>query len=475
MITITRRQARELRSVFRRSVLGISHRGQIPPLVFQADGSKLRAQHRYGALAVEHVLEDTSSAHETISLPLDLLPDVAGREETPIVLEAAAQDRTVVRWQDRGIPQVREYKVVEPAKSSSFPDSPATFATAPAGLLETLEEASRTTAEDSNRYALSCLQMRGQAGQLAATDGRQLLIGSGFDFPWNDDVLVRRSPIFACRELRTDSPVELGRTDAHVVIRVGSWTIFLEIQKEARFPHVEDVLPAANSARTRLELAADDAQFLSQAIDRLPGSHEHDAPVTFDLNGRVVLRARSEEGRSTELVLSRSSYSGDPVRLVTNRQYLARAVRLGLRSLEITSPHEPVACRDEHRAYGWQPLNPESAIEPSEDAICVDSASSKPTESPKEKPIMNGSPAPSRRNVEHTAAANGTVAAAKDTTAPGLASVIQEAEALYQTLGQAKAQTRTLVAALRRHRRQSKLVANTLASLRQLQLQETAK
>jgi hypothetical protein len=475
MITITRRLARDLRTVFRRSVLGISHRGLIPPLVFQADGSKLRAQHRYGALAVEHCLEAAEPAHETTAVPLEILADVTGRDETPVTVEAAAPDRTIVRWSDRGIPQVREYEVVEPAKLTSFPDPPATFAPAPAGLLAALEEASRTTAEDTTRYALNCLQMSGRAGHLAATDGRQLLIGSGLDFPWKDDVLVRRTPIFACRELPTDSPVELGRTDAHVVIRVGTWTIFLEIQKEARFPHVEDVLPAANSGRTRLELAADDAQFLSQAIDRLPGSHEHDAPVTFDLNGRVVLRARSEEGRSTELVLSRSSYTGEPVRLVTNRQYLARAVRLGFRSLEITSPHEPVACRDEHRAYGWQPLNPEAAIEPSEDAICVDSASSKPTENSNGKPTMNGSPAPSRNNVSHSTASSNDVAAAKDTAATGLASLIQEAEALYQTLGQAKAQTRTLVAALRRHRRQSRLVASTLASLRQLQLQVSAK
>jgi hypothetical protein len=41
MITITRRQARRLRGVFRRSVLGIAHRGIIPPLVLRAEGTKL--------------------------------------------------------------------------------------------------------------------------------------------------------------------------------------------------------------------------------------------------------------------------------------------------------------------------------------------------------------------------------------------------------------------------------------------------
>ena len=38
MITLTRNQVRRLRSVFRRSVLGINQRGPIPPLVLRAEG-----------------------------------------------------------------------------------------------------------------------------------------------------------------------------------------------------------------------------------------------------------------------------------------------------------------------------------------------------------------------------------------------------------------------------------------------------
>ena len=43
MITLTRSQVRRLRSVFRRSTLGIHHKGTIPPLVLRADGGQLRA------------------------------------------------------------------------------------------------------------------------------------------------------------------------------------------------------------------------------------------------------------------------------------------------------------------------------------------------------------------------------------------------------------------------------------------------
>ena len=51
MITLTRSQVRRLRSVFRRSTLGIRHKGAIPPLVLRADGGQLRAHYRYRDLA----------------------------------------------------------------------------------------------------------------------------------------------------------------------------------------------------------------------------------------------------------------------------------------------------------------------------------------------------------------------------------------------------------------------------------------
>ena len=55
MITLTRNQVRRLRVAFRRSALGIAHRGLVPELVLRAEGGQLRAQHRYCDLAVEHV------------------------------------------------------------------------------------------------------------------------------------------------------------------------------------------------------------------------------------------------------------------------------------------------------------------------------------------------------------------------------------------------------------------------------------
>ena len=73
MITITRHKARMLRSVFRRAVLGITHRSSIPPLVLHAEGTHLRAQYRYDSLAVEYVEPGCYRPLDSIPVPLDVL------------------------------------------------------------------------------------------------------------------------------------------------------------------------------------------------------------------------------------------------------------------------------------------------------------------------------------------------------------------------------------------------------------------
>src|SRR5262249_26405737 len=147
-----------------------------------------------------------------------------------------APDRTVARWQDRGIPQSREYSLVTPVdRVEPMPGLPAAWVSNPAGLLDALAEATETTTPDSARYALDTIQLQGGRGQLVATDGRQLLVRSGYQFPWTDDLLIRARPIFACRAMPRDQPVELGRTDSHVFFRAGPWTISCIIQRDVRF------------------------------------------------------------------------------------------------------------------------------------------------------------------------------------------------------------------------------------------------
>jgi hypothetical protein len=292
-------------------------------------------------------------------------------------------------------------------------------------------------------------------------------------------VLIRHVPAFASRELPRDQPLWIGETDTHVVVRTGCWTFFLEIQKDVRFPRIDQVLPDAQATATRLSLDAVDATFLSQALERLPGADEQFSPVTLDCNGRIALRAKGvDQVKPTELILSRSRYTGASVRLKTNREYLARAIRLGFGAIEIVDAQTPIVCRDQHRVYGWQPLSHESALEPTDDVIRIESGSQTiPTAIPADEPpapmrtIVSKSTTPTSESVPSNGTANAHVAA-ETAESTSLAALIQDAESLHATLADARTRAGKLIVALRRYRRRERLVASTLASLRELKLSE---
>ncbi len=189
MITLTRRQARGLRGVFRRSVLGIAHRGPIPPAGLHR---RRRPTPRETSVRPPGRRARVASAWPSsgsVALPLEALADLEGRDEATVALESLAPDRTVARWTDRGIPQAREYPVAPVGPSADFPAPPPSWAEAPTGLLDALAEATATAAEDDSRYALSCLALRPGSGSIAATDGRQVLVQGGLRLP-----LVGRRP-----------------------------------------------------------------------------------------------------------------------------------------------------------------------------------------------------------------------------------------------------------------------------------------
>jgi hypothetical protein len=198
-----------------------------------------------------------------------------------------------------------------------------------------------------------------------------------------------------------------------------------------------------------------------------------------DLNGRVAVRARSaDQSQQLELLLAHSTYTGVPVRFNSNRTFLARAIGFGFTELEILDADTPIVCRDRTRVYGWQPLAKESALEPADGFTRIESVptSSEPARPPVETTItkvpMNERITQAGHDAGHPAA-NGT-ATDHNPAGSGLAALIQEAVALHEALGDARTRTQCLIAALRRQRKQARLMSGALEALKQLRLQEVA-
>jgi hypothetical protein len=474
MVTLSRRQARGLRGAFRRRALGFSARGPGPTLLFVAGEGRLRARFSYADLALENDLGHHAGPAEALALPAEALAELAACDDSPVTLEALTPEKTLARWVDRGLPRVREFAVPPAEAFPPFPPEPNGWSPAPAALLEALAEASLTAAGPTTRYALDCVLLRDAGGrhEAVATDGHRLVVLGGFTLPWSGDLLVRGSPVFARGALPRDSPPAVARTAEHVAVRAGAWTVHMKVQRAAHFPRVDRVIPPPGAAATRLALDPEDGVMLLAELARTTGADAAHGPVTLDLDGRVAVRARGEAGVVTELLLARSLHTGPAVRLCTDRALLARAVRGGFRSFELTGAGAPVVCRDGDRLYAWQPFDPGFAVPPAEDAACTDASRVGGRAYGLHRSTPEGNTAVNDRH-EPTPPAPSADGDAADGAA-GLASLIREAESLQSTLVDARNRAARLASALRRHRKRERLVAATLASLRQLRLQEAA-
>ena len=194
-ITITRRQAQQLRAVLRRA---FGTRGPGPAFGFIADAEGLRVRAMSADAAVEYHVPGART-DETLWLPGAFLADCEGKKDEPVELAAAGKGRATVQWRDGSVPQIVRYDADAPANADKFPSLPETFVDNPPGLLEALVAAADTCDSESVRYAIDHMQL-GNQGTVVATDGRQLLIQCGFNFPWPGDILVPRCKVFAAAE-----------------------------------------------------------------------------------------------------------------------------------------------------------------------------------------------------------------------------------------------------------------------------------
>jgi hypothetical protein len=467
VIALPRALARQFRAVLRHSLMDQEPRGSWPLVLCKTGKDGLTLQACQGDMALRYHLAGTRSP-EAIAFRASVLAEFEGRRDDPVELEQVAFGKGQARWTDGGVPRAIDLETVVPESASEFPGLPRQFTPMPAGFLRALDEAAKTIARDSARFALTRLQLRGKTGEVVATDGRQLLVQGGFTFPWSDTVLVPRVPAFGTRELAGEGEVGVGRTSTHVAVRIGAWTFLLAIDTHSRFPNVDAVIPRASPGASRLHLNPQDAAFLITNLPSLPGGDDDHAPVTLDLHAPVTLRGRDEKDGITELVLVRSAASGPPVRLCTDRRYLLRAAKLGFDQVTIVGADQPLACRQGARIYVWVPLDRTLVIPPGADTRRIHSAeapSPTPPE-PERKDSPMPAPQPNGQHPDNRQPSNGSA----EPERWGIAEVITETEALRGLLHDASARTARLLAALKHQRRRSRAVQQAMQSLKQLQL-----
>lgn len=477
MISIPRSILSTFRSLIRKAGLHKRAAGYAPAVTLVADreGCRIRCVSPQVALEYQHPGSFVAGLN---GLPPEALDAVEGKDRDTVTIEADGKHRTLVSWTDRGVPRQASFDAPKP---TTFPDAPTEFATNEPALWSALRDAIPVTDRESSRYALGCLHLRGGLGRIDATDGKHVLTQAGFKFPWTDDVLLLANGILGCRALSLNQPIDVGRAGDWITFRAGPWLVMLAVQKEGRYPKIDDVIPKPEAARSRLELSADDAVFLGDVLPRLPCDDPLFGPITLDLNGRVLVRAR-EEGRSqpTQVELQGSRLDGEAVTLNSNRSYLAHALRLGFRTVHCYGPESPVLCADERRRFVWCLLDAKSAIPRHDDPVCISARATTPRSTRGFKPETRhvaSNPSPevpmtavhTSQTVSSPATATTPREAESKQSAARRASPVEQALALRDMLREVARHAGDLARALKQQKRQARIVATTLASLKELQ------
>jgi hypothetical protein len=256
---------------------------------------------------------------------------------------------------------------------------------------------------------------------------------------------------------------------------------------EGRYPKTDDVVPRPNAAVSRCQLAAADVKFLLQSVMQLPIRDDSDDSVTIDLNGSVFVRSRGTgHPEPTQIALRSSNVGGESLTIATSRHYLERALRLGMSEICLYGKeNKPLYAFDARRSYVWMPLDTSYIVPPSPNPIRVEPQPDAPAmetvpiltrrkpsvpETTTSPATTETAPAPCDEAAPPAPAAS-AAKAAKGREPRTLAFVppIEQAKVLRASLKDALLKTNDLIGALHRQQRQSKAVASTLASLKQLQ------
>jgi len=233
MIAITRKLAQQLQTVFRRA-MNISTRAPCAPLTFQTGPEGLAIRSQTQDTAVEYRIPG-SHDEEIIVAPFELLNDCKGTKQDEVKLETTGGGEVIAAWTD-GIPQVTQYDPPPHVNGSEFPAVPEQMTEEPERFLMALHNAMETADAEAVRYTLNHIQLDGKRGRVVGTDGRHVFVENGFEFPWEDRVLVPQRTVFGLKDLADQETVSIGKTEDWVTIRVDPWIFHLRIEKEGRFP-----------------------------------------------------------------------------------------------------------------------------------------------------------------------------------------------------------------------------------------------
>ena len=186
---------------------------------------------------------------------------------------------------------------------------------------------------------------------------RRFLNWSGFldDGLWSLAVQPGKEP-----EPSKDKDQKEEKEPGFIQIVSNHWTFITKLV-DGVYPNWKQVLPDPNRPKTGFHLPEESVTAMLEILPRIPGADGLNDPVTLEMqSNQLLLRGRnSAKDRWTIIPVPGAIVPDQQIEVCLNRNYLAKALRMGLAEIELSPNGESVICRNGGRVIVIGPLRSE--------------------------------------------------------------------------------------------------------------------
>jgi DNA polymerase III sliding clamp (beta) subunit (PCNA family) len=265
-----------------------------------------------------------------------------------------------------------EHKVesVEAKEWPEVPDVEDEGATLSEAFREALKEAIECSSTDPSRHVLNSVYLDVEdpkAHYLASTNGRVVFSANSFNFDLKESLIIPFSKFLGWSGWWTQGETLLAIKPATknapcwLEFTVDQWT-FITRGMDQPYPKWKQVIPT-DDVKTTITIPPQAIDSVLEVIARIPGDDlpNHDITLNISKSTLVMQGKGKNQPEAASVPITQAQVEGGPVIVALNRDYLARALRFGLTTIEIVDPLTPITFKSEGKRLIVAPLRLETA------------------------------------------------------------------------------------------------------------------
>ena len=423
--------------------------------------------------------QPAEGAPESILVPYEALNRITKRcgKTDSITVEKAAGDKALVEF-PIGNQTAQEH--VESLPPEEYPAVPR-IKTDPVSIKDdirsSLLEAFQCASSDETRVILNgaYLDVSGKQGHyVVATDGRHLYSSNSFTLPLGNSILIPDHKFLGWKEFNSDGEWQLrvqpGVKDSPGLFQISSrrWR-FIARQTEGNYPNWKQVVPDSTQYNTMVELTTAAMDAILALVPKIPCHDAINLPIGLIAEGKkLTLRGRgANDSKWTNLTVDGAAVKGQPVTIYVNRDFLAKALKFGMNTIEIIDPLTPLRFSNGGKQMIVMPIrgrDPTKSPEPSTQAEEPKAGSKTPPDSEASTSTERSTmPRTTTNGISTNGHANHQVATESK---PALETAAEQAEAVKTSLKTAIGGINELLDTLRQAQRDRRTSEREVQSVR---------